>query len=271
MDIAVIGKIASRARWASLSPLGKLTLAALLLTGLDYLALILGAGASSDAVSLFAPHIAIAVVLVLIVAAGFRWAPGLAAVVMVGLFIEPLVFARRDLTNPGDLKSFAGIVSLLAILTVGVPAAVGATVQNYRLPLADRRAPDWLRTGLVGVAALALGAILTVTIQPSQTVAGVSPEVLATLPTIMAHDFAFDPPELQAKVGETVALRLENTDSTTHYFDIDALDVHVTMGPGKSSLAVFRPTQPGTYLIYCGAHSDKHAGTGMVGKLIVTE
>jgi plastocyanin len=45
--------------------------------------------------------------------------------------------------------------------------------------------------------------------------------------------------------------------------------VHVLMPPGKSNLALFTPTKPGTYTFYCQPHADKAARTGMVGTLIV--
>jgi plastocyanin len=48
-----------------------------------------------------------------------------------------------------------------------------------------------------------------------------------------------------------------------------ALNALVFMPPGKSSLALFTPTEPGTYTFYCQPHADKAAGTGMVGTLIV--
>lgn len=246
--------------------LGRLTLATLLVTALVYLSVMLGSGA----VELFGPHVGIAIALAVIVGVGFRWAPALAGFVMALLIVETLVFAGHLLTTPGDLKSFAEVAILIPTLAVGLCAGIGATAQNYRRPLTDRRAPTWLRTGLVAGAALVAGAILAAAIQQPRVAAGITPEALAVLPAVMAKDFKFDQPEIQAKVGETVALRLDNLDTTTHYFEIEELNVHAVMQPGKSGLALFRPTRAGTYTIYCAPHSDRHAGTGMVGKLIVT-
>jgi plastocyanin len=97
----------------------------------------------------------------------------------------------------------------------------------------------------------------------------VSPEALAALPALTARDYQFDQPELEAKVGETVALRLDNADTSTHYLDIDEFNVHAIMPPGKSNVALFKPTQPGTYTFYCQPHADKASRSGMVGTLIV--
>ncbi len=71
------------------------------------------------------------------------------------------------------------------------------------------------------------------------------------------------------KAGETVALRLENGDSEGHSFDIDQFSVHTPMPSGKTSLALFKPTQPGTYTFYCTPHYNKETGEGMKGTLIV--
>lgn len=271
MDMTALGRLTARAgRRGALSPLRKVTAAALLLAALTYLALILGTGGSSEAVGLFGPHIALAVAIALTIIAGFRWAPWLAVVAMAVFFIEPLLFARRDLTNAGDLEAFAEIAILLAGLAVGIVAGIATIIENRRAEPA-RGMPVWLRASALGAAAFALGAILTVAIQQPQTVTGVSPEVLATLPTVTTKNLKYDQSEIQARVGETVALRLVNDDSTTHYFEIDELDVHAVIGPGKTSLAIFKPTQAGSYLIYCGPHSDKHHGTGMVARLIVSQ
>ncbi len=41
------------------------------------------------------------------------------------------------------------------------------------------------------------------------------------------------------------------------------------MPAGKSNVAIFTPTQPGTYTFYFRPHADKAARTGMVGTLAV--
>lgn len=71
--------------------------------------------------------------------------------------------------------------------------------------------------------------------------------LLAVLWVLVSGRNTFDQAELRARVGETVALRLENSDTQTHFFDIDAFDVHVPMPSGKPALALFTPTAPGTY------------------------
>jgi plastocyanin len=77
----------------------------------------------------------------------------------------------------------------------------------------------------------------------------------------------FDRAELRAKVGEIVALRLENSDTLGHSFDIDAFNVHVPMPSNAPALALFTPTKPGTYTFYC--RIPGHTEAGMAGTLIV--
>ena len=96
-----------------------------------------------------------------------------------------------------------------------------------------------------------------------------SPETLASLPALTAANFTFSQPEIRVKVGETVALRLENADSEGHSFDIDEFAVHALMPSGEASLALFKPTQPGSYTFYCTPHYSKETGQGMKGTLIV--
>jgi nitrite reductase (NO-forming) len=91
--------------------------------------------------------------------------------------------------------------------------------------------------------------------------------MLAQLPTLGVVSNRFDRAELGARVGETVALRLHNSDTAAHSFDIDAFNVHVSMAGGTDTLGLFRPTAAGTYTLYCAVPG--HTEAGRVGALIV--
>lgn len=219
----------------------------------------------------FNPQLTVFAVIELLLAAAivltrWRWTP------LLGTLFGTLVIAGNsgpiiyDLTRPASFHPFAFMVVAVAISIVMIIAGVAATVQNYRRAAWDRRAPRGLAAMLVGVVMLCVGAI-TVAAIPQQAGAAVSPEVLAELPAITTPAFQFDVPDLKIRVGETVALRLDNTHGLPHSFDIDELNVHVQMPVGGSSLALFKPTQPGTYTYYCAVPGHREAG--MVGTLVV--
>ncbi len=112
-------------------------------------------------------------------------------------------------------------------------------------------------------------ALLVAAIPTTGTAAGIDPATLNGLPIVSTKNFEFEQKEIRAKVDETVALKLTNSDAEGHFLDIDELNVHPPLPAGKESLALFKPTQPGTYTFYCMPHYDKASGEGMKGTLIV--
>jgi uncharacterized cupredoxin-like copper-binding protein len=196
----------------------------------------------------------------------WRWAAPLAVLWCVVSVIPGLEPYTYNLTHPAETGVFIGTLLGLALLLITVVAGVAATVVGQR-QVAAGRVPRWLRGFLIGVAALVLGASLVAAIPLSEATAGVSAEALAQLPALVSAHTRFEPAELRARVGETVALRLDNRDAERHYFDIDELNVHVAMPAGTPALALFRPSKPGTYTFYCRVPGHREAG--MVGTLIV--
>jgi heme/copper-type cytochrome/quinol oxidase subunit 2 len=200
-----------------------------------------------------------------IVGTGWRWAPLLGAGwsgIMIAGNASHMV---QDLAHPEDTHLFGFVVVLAAILIVGVIAGLSAAVQNYR-EVDARRTPSWLRPALIALAALVVGLISTAAI-PRAAGAGVSPEVLSTLPPVTLE--AYNGGEIHVKAGQLTALRLENPDGVGHSFDVDEMNVHIAMPSGNDSLALFSAAQPGRYLFYCAPHYDKTTGSGMHGTLIV--
>ncbi len=218
-------------------------------------------------------HIIPPLVVAGIVASRFRWAPALGALFGSFLLVEAYMFLTDMLTRPDSAGAFAFAATFVATAIVGLVAGVAATVQHYRAPrsrpFVDPPAPPWAFPVVLVFAVLVLGGILSTAIQARSVLPGVSPEALAALPALTTRDYQFAPSKITAKVGETVTLRLDNADSSTHYLDIDEFNVHALMPAGKSNVAIFKPTRPGTYTFYCHPHADKAAGTGMVGTLIV--
>ncbi len=211
--------------------------------------------------------LAVTVVVAGVVATRWRWAPFLAVLWCVLAIIPGIAPYSYNLMHPAEIGTFIATVLGLALYLIAIVAGLAATFGGDR-PVAEGRAPRWLFGFLVGVAAFSVGASLVSLIPPSNSNAtAISREALAQLPALVATQTKFDRTELRAKVGETVALRLDNRDTQRHYFDVDELNVHVPMPAGTSAVALFRPTRPGTYTFYCQVPGHREAG--MVGTLIV--
>ena len=210
---------------------------------------------------------ALALVFAAVVAIGWRWAPLLGTLVCGALLALLGVVAAGEvaftLAHPGSAM-FAVFVVAIPTLLIGFVASIVAVVQNYRG--ASRRAPAWLAPALLLVAGLAVGAAVVGGI-PRAGDAGISQETLAALPGVTLDKY--EGGEVRVKAGETAALRLENPDGVAHTFTVDELGVDALMPAGKNSLALFKPTKPGTYTFYCVPHYDKATGQGMHGTLVV--
>ena len=247
-----------------LAALGKLSLAAPI--GIALLLIYLQVALIGQIIPPLAVFAVVSSIVAGIIATGRRWAPLLGALWCGFIVAGNAENITYNLAHPADTHSFAFTVIMLLVVVVGIVSGIGATAQNYFRATAERRAPRWLSYGLTALAALAVGAILVAAI-PQTGTAGVSAEALAGLPALATEDFRFSQSEIRAKVGETVALRLDNNDREVHSFDIDAFNVHAPMPVGESSLALFKATEPGTYTFYCGVPG--HTEAGMVGTLIV--
>jgi plastocyanin len=227
----------------------------------------------------FDPFVSGFVLLALIIAAGvavgWRWAPVLGAlwsILVLAAFGSYMIY---DLTHPAVFDHFAFSVILVAFVVAAVVAGIGATVQHERSRLRPastterRHAPRALLVFLGVLTGLSLGALLVASMAAGTSAGGVSAEALAKLPALatLPNRFGFDRTELRAKVGETVALRLENQDTNAHSFDIDEFTVHTLLPAGATSLALFTASTPGTYTFYCSIPGHREAG--MVGTLVV--
>lgn len=196
---------------------------------------------------------------------GWRWAPALGllpSLPILGMFVP------MALGDSGSPLFPVGLV-LAGCGLLAVIMGVAAVVQNYRRPADQRSLPRFAPIVITLVAGAALGAQLLALMPQQEVAAGISPAVLETLPVMESKDFEFAQTELRVRVGETVALRLENSDPEAHSFDIDELNVHAPMPVGETGVALFKPTEPGVYTFYCAPHYDKASGEGMQGTLIV--
>ena len=249
-------------RHVQLSALTKLTIAALIgMAGAIAYAQIRITGEFDPILTTFA---VIMLLVAAVITTGWRFMPLIGAVLSVMVVAGnsgPVIY---DLTHPETFHLFTFMVVAVTLALAGTVAGVSATVQNYRSQ--ERRTPRVMVPALAALAGLCLGAILIGAL-PREAGTLVSPEVLAGLPAVTTPDFTFAQTQLTAKAGELVALRLENTHTAPHSFDVDELNVHVGAAPGEQSLVLFTPTTPGTYTYYCAVPG--HRELGMEGTLIV--
>jgi uncharacterized cupredoxin-like copper-binding protein len=197
-----------------------------------------------------------------LVATGWRWAPLVGALLSVPVVALNNQGVRYDLTHPESFFVFALMVALVATALVGCAGGVSALVRNYRG--AEPQAPRGTWAALLVLAGVCVGALLVAAVPHDS---GASPQLLASLPSLATPGLSFDQPTLKARVGETMALRLDNSHTVPHSFDVDELDVHVPVAAGGQSLVLFRPTTAGSYSFYCGVPG--HRAAGMVGTLVV--
>lgn len=108
--------------------------------------------------------------------------------------------------------------------------------------------------------------------------------------TIGMAEFAFEPAEISASVGQPVKLALVNKGTLLHDFssmdakvevmsmqegaahdmgDLESqMTMHMAVDASTTETLEFTPTKAGTYEFYCSV--EGHKAAGMVGKLIVT-
>ena len=248
-----------------LAALGKLTVVGLIGIGLALIYL------QAAMIGMIIPPLAVFTVISFVVAGvvaiGWRWAPLLGALWSVFIIAGNSAEIAYSLGHPTEVRGFAFALFIVAVAAIGLVGGIGATVQNYRS--SERQTPRALPLGLTLLAGLLIGAVTVASVAAGGVNAGVSPEMLASLPALTTANFVFDQQEIRVQAGETVALRLENGDSEGHSFDIDQFGVHTPMPSGEASLALFKPSQPGTYTFYCAPHYNKETGEGMKGTLIV--
>ena len=213
---------------------------------------------------------AIGLVVVGVIATGWRWAPALASLYNVLLLLAYGDFIREEFHWPTSFM-FQTTMVLTGVAIVAIVAGVVATVQNYRAAGAVRPMPRWFVPFATAVLGLVAGIIVLAAIPRLGIYADVSPQALATMTAITVRDNAFDDAEIRARVGETVSLHFINAGRAPHSFDVDEFDIHAPIQPATEGVAIFTPTKPGTYTFYCYLHIDPVTRRGMEGRLIVEQ
>jgi uncharacterized cupredoxin-like copper-binding protein len=197
----------------------------------------------------------------------WRWTPLLATLLGTLTVVGNGQVILYELTHPGAPHVFGYFVVAAVLTLVAIAGGILATVQNYRFAPAERRTPRWLGPSLIALAAMSVGAMLVGAL-PRAAGLSVSPDALAELPAVVTHELHFEMPDLTARVGETVALRLDNQSNIPHTFTVDELGVNVEMPANSTGLALFRADAAGTYTLYCDVPG--HRAAGMEATLVVT-
>jgi plastocyanin len=198
---------------------------------------------------------------------GWRWTPLLGTVWSLFLLMGSVTLVRHHLAHPEDTLVFASQLVMLGLNTTAAVAGIGATVQNYRRPLAEQRLPRWVGWGFVALTGLFIGAVAVASIPQTGSGVQIDSALRSQLPAVPLD--VFNGGEIRVKAGELTALRLQNPDGVGHSFDVDALNLHVAMPSNSESVALFRVNEPGRYLFICAPHYNKATGNGMQGTLIV--
>lgn len=146
-------------------------------------------------------------------------------------------------------------------------------------PAAKARVLGWL------VLALSLAACAANTADPGDASSTQPREVTLTM-----QEFAFEPAEISATVGQPVKLTLVNKGALLHDFtsmdaevevmsmdegaehemdemDMEMMRLHTAVDIGHTETIEFTPTQAGTYTFFCTVEGHQEAGMG--GKIVV--
>lgn len=83
---------------------------------------------------------------------------------------------------------------------------------------------------------------------------------------VSSTSFEYDPPTIEATVGEDIEIVL-TADDVLHDFTIDEFDAHVSVEVGETASGGFTASEPGEYTFYCSVPG--HRDAGMEGTLVV--
>ncbi len=161
------------------------------------------------------------------------------------------------LTHPADTLFAGSLVMVVATIVLVVTGAIA-----YR-EAGDPSRATGARARLVAtvVSGITIGAVATGLLAGA---AGAGASQLAASPTttatLVAEGTKFLPTTYSMSSSDVLGLFVENRDSISHSFDIDALDIHVQV-PANATVAVaITPAQVGPLEFYCAIGGHKEAG-----------
>jgi plastocyanin len=177
--------------------------------------------------------------------------------VLVLLLFAPDI--TRSIAHPTDAQSF--VPTILALL-----GAASAIVGGIAAFLDVRRGrPTWTRTGRAGIvvtaiAFLAVGSVATSLAAGGGGGGGGVAQAPTTTAVQTAQGTKYLVTTFQMKNGDVLGLFVVNKDSTGHSFDIDSLNIHVSLPANSTTAVSIKPTGAGALEFYCAIPGHKAAG-----------
>ena len=181
-----------------------------------------------------------------------------------------LMFAPQisyDITHPGSPQTFIPVLFAVVGSTAAIVGGIAAFLD------VRRGSPGWSPSGRAGwvalaVAGLAIGASVSSAMAGGASGGGGGVAAAPTTTGVLnIENIKFADARLTMANGEVLGLFVVNHDSAPHSFDIDALNVHVSVPANTTSAVAIKPTGAGTLEFYCSVPGHKEAG--MVGTLTV--
>jgi hypothetical protein len=169
------------------------------------------------------------------------------------------------LTHPADSLFAQSLIMVVATLALVVAGALA--FREARDPARASGSRTRFVASLVG--AIVLGAVATGVLAGA---AGAGASQLTASPTttamLVAAATKFETTSYAMSSSDVLGLFVENRDTISHSFDIDALDIHVQI-PANATVAVaIKPTQAGPLKFYCAVGG--HEAAGMAGTIDVS-
>jgi plastocyanin len=113
----------------------------------------------------------------------------------------------------------------------------------------------WTTQEVLRPTALWFGAALALVAGPGTTVPALAQE--STELTLTVKDHKFDPAQLEAPAGKSIALRIKNLDPTPMEFESNSLRVEKVLTGNGEAVVNIRPQKAGQYEFF----DDFHAST----------
>jgi heme/copper-type cytochrome/quinol oxidase subunit 2 len=185
-----------------------------------------------------------------------------------------LPFILPSASHPERYPDYIFSMLLVPLCTLGLVGGIAGFIAKRRGTAKPAGWGTWAASLTILVVGVALGA--SVASVQTHILPGTGGSAVALTPDstvqVTLKGDAFVPDHFTIPAGKVVKFMVDNQDTGTHDFSIDALQLRTDILAGKTTAVWVRMDQPGTYQLYCSIHSSKGADgtwTGMVATLTV--